>query len=334
MSGASTFVFANVASDIGGVYLQIPALSNYTTASLATITTNISTTPTLMGVFATNLNFPNVTAIPTGIFTGHYETQKASGSNNYYTYFEIYKRNLAGTETLLATSDNSTQTAINTVVQQSTTALISTPIALLTTDRLVIKIYGVMLSASVNIGLLFDDTTNARLEIPFAPLSPVFGDAAYKNTGTTAGTVAAGDDARIGIFTLQSDGGASSPADSTTYYQGLNLVAATTTVGSFSFNIGFAFTIIGAIVSVGGNTITGTTEDSVLKIRNDTQATSSSIGNFKTNGSPTVAITTTFTGLNISVATGDFIAIQWDTPAYATNPTTARVSTNLICMKS
>jgi len=139
---------------------------------------------------------------------------------------------------------------------------------------------------------------------------------------------------KVGLFTLQSVGGAGNPADLTTYYQGLNLVFFTTNENSHKFNVGFAFKIIGAIISAGGNSVAGTTEDSVLQIRNVTQATSSSIGNFKTNGSSTVSINTTFTELNISVAASDLIALQIDTPAWVTNPTNIRIGVTLICIKS
>lgn len=170
MSGANTFMFYNSASDIGG-YLQLKSLPTYTAGGLATVTTNVGTSATLMSTFATTSGQPNITVIPIGIFTVHYETKKASGANNYYTYAKIYKRNLAGTETLIGTTDNTTQTAINTVIDNSITCVIPTPIVLLTTDRIVVKVYGVMLSASANIDLLFDDTTNARIEFPFAPTS-------------------------------------------------------------------------------------------------------------------------------------------------------------------
>jgi hypothetical protein len=161
----TVYMLTNSDHSIGSSYKQMVMLPNFTPSSGSSIV-SVQTTETLMGVFATNTGSLNTTNIPIGSFTSHYETQKASGSNNYYTYFKVYKRNLAGTETLLATSDNTTQTSINTVVQQTTTAFVSSPISLLSTDLLVVKIYGIMLSSSANITLTFDDNTNARFSTP------------------------------------------------------------------------------------------------------------------------------------------------------------------------
>lgn len=99
-----------------------------------------------MEEFATNTGFPNITIIKTGEFTVHYETQKSSGGQSYYSYAEIYKRTAGGTETLLVTSDNSSSTSVNTVQQVSVSALFFSDIALNLTDLLVVKVYCVMLS--------------------------------------------------------------------------------------------------------------------------------------------------------------------------------------------
>lgn len=168
LAGQLTFMFSVIDSDIGG-YESMPSLASYVEGVLGDISTaGVSTTPTLLGTFATNLGFPNVTIIPAGLFHSHYETEKVAGSNNYYTYFEIYKRVLAGTETLLATSDNSSQSAVNTVLQHTLTANLPTDVVLLNTDRIVIKIYGVMLSSTATIHLYYDDNTDARMEMPSA----------------------------------------------------------------------------------------------------------------------------------------------------------------------
>lgn len=160
-----TYMFSGVNSDISG-YESMPILTAYTAGALATKTTNVGTTATLMEEFATDLGYPAVTTLPAGIYTIHFDTQKASGSNNYYCYAEVYKRTSGGTETLLSTSDNTTQVAINTVVSQTVAAVLTTNTTILSTDRIVVKIYGVMLSASANIDIRYDNNTDARLEMP------------------------------------------------------------------------------------------------------------------------------------------------------------------------
>ncbi len=220
-AGTQTYMFINTASSIGGSYKQAVSLSSYTIGAVAILTTNVGTTATLMGTFATNTGFPNITNIPVGVFNVHYDTQKASGSNNYYTYALIYKRSAGGTETLLATTDNSSQVSINTVVQQNVSAIVSSPITLLSTDLLVVKIYGVMLSASVNIDLRIDDATSARIELPSATVDatnfvPYSGatlnlDMGSKNI-TTTGTIISNGVSLIAksiskVFTFDGQGG-------------------------------------------------------------------------------------------------------------------------------
>ncbi len=192
LTSAIIFMFANVASSIP-TYYQSVILTSYVAGTLGTTTTSISTTPTLLGVFATNLGYPGVTVLAVGNVLCHFETKKAAGANNYYTYFELYKRNLAGTETLLSVSDNTSSSALNTTVQQTTTASLSTVTPLLATDRLVVKIYGVMISSTASVDLYFDSTTSARLTLPytFDPVSStvsVIGTPNRTTAITTSGT--------------------------------------------------------------------------------------------------------------------------------------------------
>jgi hypothetical protein len=124
------------------------------------------------------------------------------------------------------------------------------------------------------------------------------------------------------------------PADSTTYYLGLGAISLTTNASLVNFSIGIACNIIGAIVVVSNNTISGTTEDVTLKIRNVTTATSSaSLGTFKTNGSTTTSISTTLTGFSIANNGTDSICAEISTPAYVTNPTTIQLRIWLLIQK-
>ncbi len=175
-----TYMFSQNNSDIFG-YEQAVALSVYTTGATATITSAVTTSPTLIASFATNQNYPNLTVIPNGNITVHYETQKGAGSNNYYTYAEIYKRTTGGTETLIATTDNSTQASVNTVIQTTVSAFLSSNIFLDITDRIVVKIYGVMLSASAQITVRYDDNTDSRLELPVTVVAGTSTYVSYTN---------------------------------------------------------------------------------------------------------------------------------------------------------
>lgn len=125
------------------------------------------------------------------------------------------------------------------------------------------------------------------------------------------------------IFSVICIGGAAfNPADSTTYYWGISRATAPTTVETNqAFKIGVACKLVGAMVNPVANTA-GSSENTTLKLRNVTQATSSSIGTFTANFLTPVIGSFSYTGLNISVAANDLIAVQMDTPAWVTNPLT------------
>ena len=165
LNASSIFMFANVASDIGG-YFSAPSISLFTAGALGTTSQTVTTTPTILEEFATASGGAGITVIPIGLASCHYETQKTSGSNNYYTYFTLYKRDAGGTETLLLTSDNSSQSSVNSIIQNTVTAFVSPAITLLSTDRLVVKVYAVMVSSSATITVRFDSTTNSRVQTP------------------------------------------------------------------------------------------------------------------------------------------------------------------------
>ncbi len=140
---------------------------------------------------------------------------------------------------------------------------------------------------------------------------------------------------KVDTFTIPFVGQFNSPADSTTYYIGnwIGIVPQATDT-NVDFNVGYALQVIGCVIQYGQNSTIGTTEDSTLQLRNTTAGTSSSIGTFKTDGGLNIGISTTHTGLSISVAAGDSICLQWDTPAWATNPVGGRLGGYLICKRT
>jgi hypothetical protein len=87
------------------------------------------------------------------------------------------------------------------------------------------------------------------------------------------------------------------------------------------YNFGFAVVLIGVTIDVYGNTTAGTNENITLELINTTQATTSSVGTFQSNGgSTTVTSHFTITGLNISVASSDYICWKVTNPVWTTNP--------------
>ena len=135
------------------------------------------------------------------------------------------------------------------------------------------------------------------------------------------------------IFTVQFETGTLSPADATTYYFSDVRLAPNLTATNFNYNLGSAYTIIGARISIGNNVVSGTTELATLQIRNITQSTTSSLGTFRTDATSVSIKGTTFTGASISVAASDDIVAQIDFPTYANNPTSIIIFLTLICKK-
>ena len=157
-------------SDISG-YESAVALSSYTAGTLATVSQTVTTSETLLEEFATNLGFPNTTALPIGLFSFHWETQKSSGPRFYYSYAKLFKRSAGGTETLLLTSDNSSQVSANTVQQVDVNAFSASIIPLLATDRIVVKVYARTVTGSDTITLRWDDNTDSRFQLAGSPLT-------------------------------------------------------------------------------------------------------------------------------------------------------------------
>jgi len=181
---ASVYMFSKTNSDISG-YESMPVLSDYSSSSVGTVTQTVTTSPTLMEEFSTNPGQPNVTVLPIGVYTIHYDAQKASGSNTYFSYAEIYKRTSGGSETLISTSDLSPSSAVNTNQSITVTAVTSSVTSLNLTDRLVVKIYFQMATGSSSIDLKYDDATGARLQLPSSPLGYTPENVVNKSTDGT-----------------------------------------------------------------------------------------------------------------------------------------------------
>ena len=169
--GYLTYMFDSTLSDIA-TYSAATSINNYVVGALTTKTTNISTTPTLMGVFATPVGGLGITYLPPSIILSHFETQKVSGGQGYVVNYRVFKRTAGGVETLIGKSDDSSSSAANTLIQQTLSCTITTGTTFNTTDRIITKIYGTMLNSTANVDLIYADNTNARIEIPVVVSGP------------------------------------------------------------------------------------------------------------------------------------------------------------------
>jgi hypothetical protein len=121
-------------------------------------------------------------------------------------------------------------------------------------------------------------------------------------------------------------GGTTPLADSSVWHflnSGITPTAANTDTNN-DFNFGYAVNLIAATIITFGNTTAGTSENVTLALRNTTQATTTTIGTFTTNGgSATVVVNTTINGLNIAIASSDFFTLRVTNPVWVTNPIAA-----------
>ncbi len=159
------YMLQNASSVISG-YDVLSALSAFSASGLGTAGVIATTFGVLLKSFSSDLGFPNITLLPAGNFKLYFDVQKTAGANSYYVYAEIYKRATGGSETLLFTTSSSVSSASNSVQNIAVVAAISSSVALLSSDKIVLKVYAKMVSSTATVTLRYDSTTSARLEFP------------------------------------------------------------------------------------------------------------------------------------------------------------------------
>jgi hypothetical protein len=139
-------------------------------------------------------------------------------------------------------------------------------------------------------------------------------------------------------FTLLSIIGTwASPADSLSYYAPIigGVTTPITTVTTFLSSFSFATKIIGIYVQHINNVGTqGSSENVAFQLRNNTTSTSTQLINIQTNQASGVQKNFEDYSLNISIAANDQIALQINTPAWATNPTNAIFRVSLFIQRT
>ena len=130
------------ASDIP-TYFKL--VSSITDPSFDAVAVNVST-----GAITTTNQFISALATPANVIVGNPgvlnistigNIRRTSGTGNAEFYFEVWKRDLAGTETLITTSGNTPPVFNGVFAEFSATALWNDGI-FLATDRIVLKFYG------------------------------------------------------------------------------------------------------------------------------------------------------------------------------------------------
>lgn len=168
-SGEAVFFFEDENDPIIAGYKVMDNPAQLLAVAYVTESTIVDTQ--IIQEWITDIGLPNVTFIPNGVWVVHMNAYKTGGTKDVRIYNDIYKRDLAGTETLLGTTANSI--ALTGVEVPLTFNIYIPDVVLLETDRIVTKtrirlIGGGSNPTSVTIG--YSGTTAARLSIPVQAL--------------------------------------------------------------------------------------------------------------------------------------------------------------------
>jgi hypothetical protein len=128
-----------------------------------------------------------------------------------------------------------------------------------------------------------------------------------------------------------------SPADSLSYYAPITgaLTTPLTTITTFLSSFNFACKIVGIFVQHLNNVGTqGSSENVAFQLKNNTTSLSSQLINIQTNQASGVQKNFEDYTLNISIAANDSVALQINTPAWATNPTNLALRVTLFIQKT
>jgi hypothetical protein len=107
----------------------------------STVAAAIPAADTLIKTFITETSEPTFTTLVEGVYNIHIHAAKTAGTKDAVIYFEFYKRASGGTETLLATTENS-EILTGSSLGYSLHFTLSPDEILLITDRIVVKAYG------------------------------------------------------------------------------------------------------------------------------------------------------------------------------------------------
>ncbi len=140
----------------------------------------------LVGSFATISSDPNVTNIPSGNWNFENYVSMSSNGGTPAIYGEVYYRNLAGTETLIATNVSNPHPITNGTVNELYLWSIPVPATnILATDRIVVKFYAIDLGGRT-ITMQFEDANVAQVISSLSPATQ--GATGATGIGTTGAT--------------------------------------------------------------------------------------------------------------------------------------------------
>lgn len=165
-SGQASFYLYNAAStDLAGYKKLLPT---HSAAAEAPVAVAITGADIAIEEWATEVGEPNQDFLLDGIVHVHLHAAKTGGVRDAYIYAKVYGRTSGGTETLLATTENSDLVPAGATAIDLEIAISYVDLAV--TDRLVVKVLGTRVGTGTNptITLYYEGTTSARVDVPVA----------------------------------------------------------------------------------------------------------------------------------------------------------------------
>jgi hypothetical protein len=327
------------ASDIVGYFKLVQSITDpsYNTVAVDVSTGAISGTAQLISSLATSANV--IVGNP-GVFdiTTIGNIRKVSGSGEAEFFFRVYKRDLAGTETLIIQSNNTFPVTNGGYAEFSATGLWNDGL-FISTDRIVIKYYANRIAGGSNPTYEFQFGGSLPVRtlvpipltvVPFITLdevadvtitTPVDNDLlAYDNATSlwknkTASALGLSEKSIL-LFTA-----AVNLADSSNYYFPIGYIVASTSTAQRRFKFETGSTTAIKLALQMANTVAASNELVTLNLTNSTTSTDYLIGTFDMSlvGSNSNRLYE-FDFLH-TINTTDLWTIKMTTPAWVTNPT-------------
>lgn len=160
---SNIYFFTSGSAGIGSYDLMTVAFS---TGSFSFYSSAISATGTIIQTWITESSQPNTAFISDGIYHLHVHATRTNGTQSTKLLYQLFKRSSGGAETLLVTSELSPE--ISTSEQEFDLETFLGEQQLDTTDRLLVKVYGVPSGggSTPTVQLKAEGNTLSRFEIP------------------------------------------------------------------------------------------------------------------------------------------------------------------------
>ena len=162
--GTFSFFLSDTVSDIGGYLTMYSEDTGGVESSVSSGALGVGSAQ-LIEEWSTESGVPGLTSLQAGIYNVHFHASK-TGVKTAVVFFRLYKRVLAGTETLLMTFENSN--TITTKAAFSVDGVLTAEATLLATDRLVLKSYATIggTGTDADVTLYMEGETVSRLSVP------------------------------------------------------------------------------------------------------------------------------------------------------------------------